>query len=55
MGVTEAAFVAGGMGEHCVTLVQGNTNVYREALAVYTAVGGTAVWAGAVVPTEDIV
>jgi hypothetical protein len=51
-GAAKAAFLAGVVHELCVVLVQENAKVYEEALAV---AGRTEVWAGALVPTADVV
>jgi hypothetical protein len=52
--VTKAAFISGAFREHGVTLCVGNELVYRKAMHVYAAAGGTRARMGLHVPTDDV-
>jgi hypothetical protein len=52
--VTKAAFISGALRERGVALCVGNELVYREAMHVYAAAGGTRARMGLHVPTADV-
>jgi hypothetical protein len=51
---TKAAFISGALRELGVTLCVGNELVYREAMNLYTAAGGTRARMSLHVPTADV-
>jgi hypothetical protein len=52
--VTKVAFISGVLRELGVTLCVGNELVYREAMHVYAAAGGTRAHMSLHVPTADV-
>jgi hypothetical protein len=52
--VTKAAFISGELRELGVTLCIKNEHVYREAMPVYAAAGGTREHMGLHVATADV-